>query len=240
VKRRDWEAEAENWIAWARAPEHDSYHDYGPSFFDDMVPAPGRRTLDLGCGEGRITRDLQHRGHDVISADASPTLVGAAKNAAEGRFVVGDAAALPFADSSFDLAVAYNVLMDLDDLGTSLREVARVITPGGRFATCVLHPMAEAGNFESREPDAKFVIDGSYFERREYKDTFSSAGLSMTFSSSRYPLEDYFTAFGSAGLLIEMLREPKPPDRTVERDPGERRWARVPLLLFMRAIKPST
>jgi hypothetical protein len=99
--------------------------------------------------------------------------------------------------------------------------------------------MAEAGNFESREPDARFVVEGSYFERREYKDTFSRDGLTMTFSSSYYTLEDYFAAFGSAGLLIELLQEPKPLDRAIERDAGERRWARVPLFLFMRATKVS-
>jgi len=239
VKRHDWETESENWIAWARKPGHDSYHDYGPAFFDEIIPSPGTRTLDLGCGEGRVTRDLQRRGHRAIGVDASSTLVAAAASAGSGPFVLADVAALPFADSTFDVAVAYNVLMDFDDLEGSLREVARVLTSGGRFAVCVLHPMAQAGTFESREPDARFLIDGNYFERRESKDTFTRNGLTMTFSSSHYPLEHYFAAFGSAGLLIDALREPKPPDRTIERDAGELRWARLPLFLFMRAIKVS-
>jgi len=37
-----WESEAENWIAWARAPAHDAYWDYSPGFFDDIVPGAGQ------------------------------------------------------------------------------------------------------------------------------------------------------------------------------------------------------
>jgi SAM-dependent methyltransferase len=239
VKRSDWEAEAANWIGWARAPQHDSYHEYGPSFLEDVVPAAGARTLDLGCGEGRVSRDLQRLGHPVIGVDASPTLIGAAAEAGPGPFLLADAARLPLKDSSFDLVVAYNVLMDFDDLTASVTEVARILRPGGRFAVCVLHPLAEAGKFEAREPDAPFVIEGSYFEHRHYKETFSRQGLTMTFSSSTYPLESYFLAFESAGLPIEMLREPRVPDRWIEQDAAELRWARIPLFLFLRAVKPA-
>jgi len=48
----DWEREARNWIAWARTPGPDSYWEYSPSFFQ-IVPPPGRATLEIGCGEGR-------------------------------------------------------------------------------------------------------------------------------------------------------------------------------------------
>jgi ubiquinone/menaquinone biosynthesis C-methylase UbiE len=207
VKREDWETQARNWLAWARAPEHDSYHDYGPIFFEQIVPPPGRRTLDLGCGEGRLTRELRARGHDV-GVDASATLVTAARETEGGQFLVADAANLPIDDDSFDLVVAYNVLMDLDDLQRSLTEVARVLRPSGRLAICVLHPMAEAGSFASRAPDEPFVITSSYFEQRHYTATFEREGLTMTFSSSTYTLEAYARALESAGFLIESVREP--------------------------------
>jgi hypothetical protein len=48
-----WEREARAWAAWAREPGHDSYWRFSPLFFE-LVPPPGRRTLDLGCGEGRV------------------------------------------------------------------------------------------------------------------------------------------------------------------------------------------
>ena len=74
----DWEREAQNWIAWARTPGHDSYWKYSPAFFE-IVPAPWRATLEIGCGEGRVARDLAKRGHRVAGIDASPTLIDAAR-----------------------------------------------------------------------------------------------------------------------------------------------------------------
>src|SRR5919199_1274804 len=121
-----WEREAHDWAAWAREPGHDSYWSFSPLFLE-LVPPPGRRTLDLGCGEGRVARDLAARGHSVVGIDASPTLVGLAREAdPDGEYLVGDAAALPLEDASFDLVIAYNVLMDVDDMAGAVREAARV------------------------------------------------------------------------------------------------------------------
>jgi SAM-dependent methyltransferase len=76
----DWEEQARDWVAWARRPDHDSYWRYRDGFFD-LVPEPGKATLDLGCGEGRVSRDLAERGHNVTGVDVSPTLIAAAAEA---------------------------------------------------------------------------------------------------------------------------------------------------------------
>jgi SAM-dependent methyltransferase len=111
-----WESEARNWIAWARTPGHDSYWEYSPAFFRDIVPKADRRTLEGGCGEGRVTRDLERLGHRMVSVDASPLLIQAAHEShAGGGYITADAARLPFADGSFDLVVAYNSLMSSHD-----------------------------------------------------------------------------------------------------------------------------
>src|SRR5262249_19026437 len=75
---RNWDDQAHNWIRWARQPGLDSYWRYRPELFE-FVPPPGTATLDTGCGEGRLARDLAERGHRVTGIDASPTLVGAAR-----------------------------------------------------------------------------------------------------------------------------------------------------------------
>ena len=235
---RSWELEAENWVRWARTPGHDAYWDYAPIFFDEMVPAAGRRTLELGCGEGRVVRDLTGRGHRVVGLDASPTLLGHARGAdPSGRYVLADAARVPFADGAFDLVVAYNSLMDIEDMEAAVHEAARVLETGGSLCVCVTHPINDAGEFASREPDAAFVIDGSYLDKRPFEGTFERNGLLMTFRGWVYPLEAYGRALEEAGFAIEAMREPPATAAAVERDPSERRWQRVPVFLFLRATK---
>jgi ubiquinone/menaquinone biosynthesis C-methylase UbiE len=99
-----WEDQADNWLAWARTPGHDAYWSYRDAFLP-LLPAPGRRTLEVGCGEGRVARDLTARGHRVVGLDASPTLLRHAAAAdVGGWYVHADASALPFEDAAFDLA----------------------------------------------------------------------------------------------------------------------------------------
>jgi ubiquinone/menaquinone biosynthesis C-methylase UbiE len=225
-----WEREARAWAAWVREPDHDSYWHFWPLFFE-LVPPPDRRTLDLACGEGRLARDLAARGHSVVGLDASPTLVELAREAdPDGEYVVGDAAALPFDDASFDLVVAYNALMDFGDMAGAVREAARVLESGGRLCISVVHPLDYAGEFDGDEPDAPFVLTSPYFERREVHDSFAAGSLRMTFHSVARPLEDYTRALEEAGFLLDALGEPAHPG-------DDARLKRVPHFLYLRALK---
>lgn len=234
-----WEQEAENWVRWARAPDRDAYWHYSPSFFADIVPAPGAQTLDLGCGEGRSTRDLEAHGHRVVGIDSSPTLLRYAREAdPTGRYELADAARLPFPDASFDVVVAYNSLMDVSDLVGSTREAARVLQPGGHLCISVTHPINDAGAFSSAEPDAAYVIAGSYLKSRRFFDRVERGGLTMNFFGWTHSLEDYFRALEDAGLRVERLREPPPSAETIRKSPSYARWRRIPLFLQLRALKP--
>src|SRR6478736_6403733 len=76
-----FEERAEGWLAWAGTPGHDAYWRYRDAFFA-LVPEPGAATLEVGCGEGRVARDLVARGHRMTGLDLSPTLLGAAAHEA--------------------------------------------------------------------------------------------------------------------------------------------------------------
>jgi SAM-dependent methyltransferase len=176
----------------------------------------------------------------VIGIDASPTLLHHAREAdAVGGYVIGDAMALPFGDAAFDLVVAYNSLMDVDDMPRAVQESARVLDRGGRFCISVTHPLNDAGAFSDREPTAPFVIAGSYLEdRRRFEATFEQDGYTITFRGWCYPLEAYAKALEAAGFVIERIREPQASNQAVEAGGGsELRWRRVPLFLHILAVR---
>jgi SAM-dependent methyltransferase len=239
VSREHWERQAANWAAWARTPGFDAYWTYSPKFFE-LVPEPRGLTLEVGCGEGRVTRDLAKRGHHVVAVDAIAPLIRLARDAdSANHYLRCDAAALPFGDRSFDLVVFYNSLMDVDDMQGAVREAARVLRQGGAMCSCVTHPIADAGRFESTAAGARFVIEDTYLGSRRWLHiaTVERDGLRMDFSGWAYPLETYFAALEQAGFQVQALREPPVEDSVVAREADEKRWRRIPLFLMWRAVK---
>jgi 2-polyprenyl-6-hydroxyphenyl methylase / 3-demethylubiquinone-9 3-methyltransferase len=106
--------------------------------FDRHVSWQGRDVLDLGCAGGFMAEAIHDRGARVQGIDPAAAAVAAARRHAEatGRdigYAVGVGEALPYAAGSFDIVVCVDVLEHVADLGQVLREVARVLRPGGWF-----------------------------------------------------------------------------------------------------------
>lgn len=233
--REAWDSHAEEWIRWARAPGHDSYWRFHRDAFLSLVPSPGQLTVDAGCGEGRLARDLACLGHQVVAVDASPAMAVAAATHSDGsgRVMVGDLAALPLRCAVADCLVAFMSLQDVDDMETALSEAARVVAVGGRLILAITHPLNTAGKFALPDADdltRPFVIDGSWFDRRALADTCERDGYIMTFHSEHRPLQTYTDALADAGFVIERLREVSEPD------PADK-WHRIPLFLHIRALR---
>jgi len=104
----------------------------------------GKDLLDLGCGEGYLAREMIHRGAHVWGIDAAPTMIEIAKSKdplGSIKYIVGDITKdLPYENDNFDLVVCNMVLMDLEDIAFTVKEVARVLKPRGRFIFSVVHP----------------------------------------------------------------------------------------------------
>jgi hypothetical protein len=82
------------------------------------------------------------------------------------------------------------------------------------------------------------IISGSYFEHQCVNETVTKDGLEMTFHGWTYTLEDYGRALEEAGLLVERVREPVPSAEDVTKRPSLEGWRRIPLFLFVRAVRP--
>lgn len=96
----------------------------------------GARVLDLGCGTGANGPVLAEDGRFVVGVDASPVPLGFGARGHAGR-LRGDALRLPFADASFDLVVALDVLEHIDDDHAAARELGRVARPGASLIVFV-------------------------------------------------------------------------------------------------------
>lgn len=230
-----WDAQARQWTEWVRSPGLDSYWRYHRDQFLQLLPSAGRQTVDVGCGEGRLTRHLKGLGHQVVGIDSSPSMVAAAHELDPAMdFRVGDAVALPMDDASADLAIAFMSLHDIEEMDLAVNEIARILEPGGKLCFAIVHPINSAGKFERRAADAPFVIKGNYLRPFYYSDTIQRDGLTVKVHSKHRPIEAYFVALEAAGLLVEALRETHIPDNSLT-DEASRRWQRLPLFLHVRA-----
>lgn len=229
----EWDEETENWLRWARTPGFDAYWYYRDAFFASLLPAPAGRTLEVGCGEGRVARDLAERGHRVTAIDTAGGLVRHARDAdPASSYLVAAGARIPIRSGCFDLVVAYNALQVVDDMRGTVQECARVLRQGGHLCFCVEHPLTDMGRWVDDSEPAAFTLRSGYFESARVEDTVERDGLRMTFRGWTHTLEDYAVALHDAGFAIQIIREPTPAS-----DSRYQRWSKLPLFMNVRAVR---
>jgi SAM-dependent methyltransferase len=233
---KSWDEQAQRWAQFARSPQHDHFfwEFNGPRFLE-LLPSPGRTTLDVACGEGRLGRLLAERGHRVVAIDGSRSMARLAHDGGGQAVVVSDANALPFPDHAVDLVIAFMSLHDVPDLDRTVSEIARVLKPGDKFCMAIAHPIRSGGGFQSKESSSRFEMD-SYFDVRPWFWSSQHTGLQITLPGTHRPLEAYTRALEHSGFVIEVMREPRPSKHQVARHPESARWQRIPCFLHIRAV----
>ncbi|GAA4219077.1 class I SAM-dependent methyltransferase [Actinocatenispora rupis] len=174
----------------------------------------GRRVLEVGCGAASCSRWLARQGAYPVAFDLSAGMLGEAR-AAAGRtgtrvpLVQADAEALPFADRSFDVAAtAFGAVPFVADPGAVMREVYRVLRPGGRWVFAVTHPMRWI--FLDDPGERGLVAVHSYFDRTPYVE-YDERGV-PTYVEHHRTLGDRVRDLVSAGFTLTDVVEPEWPD----------------------------
>lgn len=225
----NWTSTADQWIAWTRTENHDAYGAYEQAFADLIGRGTGTG-VELGAGEGRISRTLAGLGWRMTLVEPVAALLSAAEDAGSGvSYIAAKANAVPLDTGGFDLVVLYNVLMDVDDLAGTAAEAARLCGSGGRVIVGIVHPI-----FDVIQDLETGRSDTPYFLAHRMADTISRDGLDMTFAGWRRPISAYVTALSSAGLAITRMAEPA-PDPDHPKTASLNRARRFPLFLWIEA-----
>lgn len=180
---------------------------------DDLVAASllgligdvkGQRILDLGCGQGRISRELARLGNDVVGVDLSAELLRIAMSDDQDRveYFRADACKTDWWDGiPFDGVVSSGALMDMDDLDGAASTAAAISQPGGWFVWSILHPCFP-GNGESR---SSWPTTGGYFD--EVWSHSGGPGVRGRVGANHRALSTYFNVMIKHAFTLEAVVE---------------------------------
>jgi ubiquinone/menaquinone biosynthesis C-methylase UbiE len=167
--------------------------------------------VDVGCGTGSYAAALADLGWTVTGVDVSEDMLRRAREKGV-ETAWADANALPFEDGSFDAAVSVFTHTDVDDFAGVLREVARVVRPGGAFVYIGVHPCF-VGPHSVYDPEGAVpeLHSGWYRLTGRYDvapGIWRGAGVRIRVGASHLPLGLFLQTFLDAGLQLERVEEP--------------------------------
>lgn len=184
-----------------------------------LGPGAGR-CLEVGCGTGAYAGQVRELGRTPLGVDLSAGMLAYARNRLP--IAQGDATRLPVRDGSLEAAVAVMVHTDMPEYPAVVREVARVLRPGGVFVHVGVHP-AFCGGFADRSDPAAVIIRPGYLDGHWTRRSWTTNGVRARVGASHFPLPALLAMFLDAGLTLTGCVEGGGP---------------VPTTLSIRAVRP--
>lgn len=233
-----WETHAEWWIDGFTAGAD-------PEYEEQILPLAARelqgakKVLDVGCGDGQVSRLAAKMGAEVVGIDPTWNCVSVAHERGGGVFARAGAAQLPFADATFDAVVACLVFEHIRDVDSAIAEVSRVLQPGGRFCFFLNHPLLQTPNSgwiddQFLDPPEQYWRIGPYLIEDE---TIEEVEKDVFIPFIHRPLSRYINTLSDHGLLLERMEEPAPPAGFLAKAEEYAAASTIPRLLYLRTRK---
>ncbi len=246
-----WEALAD-WYDRKHGDDGDLWHRalIDPPMLRLVGPVEGLRLLDLACGNGYLSRRFARMGAQVVGVDASAPIVERARLRERRHplgitYHVGDATQLGMLGSaSIDIVVCNMALMDIEDAAGAIREVGRVLRPGGRFVASLNHPCFDVVNASAWIVERMDLTTTIWRKVSRYREL--SAGvvpwrveadrIARTPAYHR-PLSWYVRTLRTAGFVVTAFEEPEPTEEFLAGSPSGPWVAQIPLHCVIEARK---
>lgn len=219
-----------------------------PEYEEQIIPlviaelSHAERILDVGCGEGQVSRRLAaaRPGRTVVGIDPTERHIEVAQSRGGGvNYRIGSVDRMPFADGQFDAVVACLVFEHIDDVDAAIGEVARVLDSGGTFLFLLNHPLLQTPNSgwiddQILDPPEQYWRIGDYLTETVNIEEVEP-GVRVRFVHR--PLGRYVNALAAAGLVLEHMHEPPPPPGFLARCEEYELASTIPRLLALRLRK---
>lgn len=239
-----WSAMGDEWFEMAQT-EHTRSRFILPNMIRFMGDVRGLKILDLGCGEGGYSRELTKRGAQLVSVDCSERAIEHAvtlaekENLAIAHYIRNSNDLFDIDAEQFDIVLCSMMLMDCEDFEGTLREVVRVLKPGGRLFASVLHPCFD-GNHDTgigRQGHGvdRQVVVMNYFEPKEWVAPLWRGTIPVIWRHRT--MEDYVKTFLKVGLTIVDLNEPRATDVQAQESVMLSWLQKIPLYLYWELKK---
>jgi ubiquinone/menaquinone biosynthesis C-methylase UbiE len=175
----------------------------------------GRDVLEVGSGAGQCSRWVVEHGGRAVGLDLSHRQLQHSRRIDEETGVPvpsvrGTATALPFANASFDVVFcSFGALQFVHEIDVAVREAARVLRPGGRFAFSITHPTRWM--FPDDPGEAGLTASQSYWDRTPYVEVDDETGV-VAYVEHHRTLGDWVTLLDDHDLRLVRLVEPQWPE----------------------------
>jgi len=226
--KKTWESVSKRWIAFSDNQDIHREHLNTPAFLSCLPDLSGKDVIDVACGIGDNTNLLSKMDCRITGIDFCDEFIDVANkrySSEKTKFICMDAEKMSFADNSFDIAVSFMALMDMEKPESVMKEVFRVLKNEGLFFFSIIHPCfcpPEKNYVEKAGKYAKEV--GAYFDVGQHTKKFEG------FQTYRYhwTLGMWIDYIIQAGFCLQSIIEPRPDNKLIEKHPHFKQVEDIP------------